>query len=166
MNSIMCKLIFLSSFFFTFIHIEKLYRYLFQFDNFDVNCGKKIQSFFLGIEKRAKYHSKIGENWDKREWRISRGYMLHPVLNRRKVKSNVISSYRKGDLRLGIRRGIISGARRGRKEVKIGIRVSLNWNGMEGGDVPRRGHGISVKLRSSLPRDEILIYISILVAFG
>lgn len=75
MNSIMCKLIFLSSFFFTFIHIEKLHRYLFQFDNFDVNCGKKIQSFFLGIEKRAKYHSKIGENWDKREWRISRGYI-------------------------------------------------------------------------------------------
>lgn len=31
-----------------------------------------------------------------------------------------------------IRRGIISRARRGRKEVKIGIRVSLNWNGMEG----------------------------------
>lgn len=28
------------------------------------------------------------------------------------------------------------------------------------------GNGISVKLRSSLPRDEILIYISIPVAFG
>lgn len=40
--------------------------------------------------------------------------------------------------------------------------MSLNWNGIEGAMFLQGGGGmVSVKLRSSLPRDEILIYISI-----
>lgn len=87
--------------------------------------------------------------------------MLHPVLPNGKSENETNPlSYRKGDPHLERRRGIISRARRGKKEVKIGIRVSLNWNGIEGAMFLQRG-GVSVKLRSSLPRDEILIYISI-----
>lgn len=92
-----------------------------------------------------------------------KGYYASPSSSQRKKwkrNESVILSQRWSSSRAKIRRGIISRARRGKKEVKIGIRVSLNWNGIEGAMFLQRG-GVSVKLRSSLPRDEILIYISI-----
>lgn len=96
------KVIFLF-FFFAFInirilftHIEKLH--IFQFDNFDVTCGKldfwqKENSLFL----RIKNERNIIYGWSRIETNANeefQGDMLHPVLNRRKVKTNVILSQR------------------------------------------------------------------------
>ena len=52
-----------------------------------------------------------------------------------------------------------------REGLKIAESSVTRLEGMEE-ETLLEGNGISVKLRSSLPRDEILIYISIPVAFG
>lgn len=94
------------------------------------------------------------------------GDMLHPVLTEEKWKPTL--SYRKGDLRLELedktRHNFTGETRKEGGKNRHSSVIKLEWYGRS--DVPPRGHGISVKLRSSLPRDEILIYISILVAFG